>query len=300
MSDYSEAWLTGPSDTQFYARTYEAADPKAVLVFVHGAAEHVGRFAHNHLLYAKRGIMVFAYDRRGSGRTALDQEHRSADSMYGKTDWKSELKDMEWAIRHVQSTFSSLPVFLMGDSLGGGLILGFVAREDAPRDVLSMLSGVIIASPTLLMVDQPPRLMRWIISLLCIVSPNVQFPFRNNAQNLSRNPETNEAYIRDPLIRTAGSVKIVRDLVTEGEALLEKNYQYWPEDMPVLFIHGTGDKITMHQKTVAFYDSLSTKDKQVILYEGAFHELHNEPDGVAEKMVDDCVKFMEAHLGHRL
>ena len=72
---YTEAWLAGPSATQFYTRTYlpaDAAPPKAVVVAVHGFAEHIGRYAHFHPLIAARGIAVFAFDQRGFGLTGQD------------------------------------------------------------------------------------------------------------------------------------------------------------------------------------------------------------------------------------
>jgi acylglycerol lipase len=30
--------------------------------------------------------------------------------------------------------------------------------------------------------------------------------------------------------------------------------------------------------------------------QGGFHELHNEPDGVKEKVIEECISFIEAHL----
>ena len=70
---YSEAWLTGPSSTQFYTRTYTPVmfeSTKAAIVFVHGFAEHVGRYTHFHPLLSARGIAVFTYDQHGFGLTA--------------------------------------------------------------------------------------------------------------------------------------------------------------------------------------------------------------------------------------
>ena len=29
---------------------------------------------------------------------------------------------------------------------------------------------------------------------------------------------------------------------------------------------------------------------------GGFHELHNEPDGVKEKVIGECIAWVEAHL----
>ena len=94
---YTEAWLPGPENTQFYTRTYPAASspPRAIVLFVHGFAEHIGRYEWAHGEYAARGITVFAYDQRGFGRTALDKTGKSAHSSYGRTSWREQLAGVE-------------------------------------------------------------------------------------------------------------------------------------------------------------------------------------------------------------
>ena len=118
---YTEAWLSGPQDTNFYTRTYApppSTPSKAALVFLHGFAEHVGRYTHFHPLLAERGITVFTYDQRGFGLTAQDTEgNKSKGSAYGKTSWKDQMKDIDWAISHVKDTLKGLPIFLMGHSM---------------------------------------------------------------------------------------------------------------------------------------------------------------------------------------
>lgn len=118
---YSEAWLAGPSSTKFYTRTYTPALPlsvKCAIVFVHGFAEHIGRYSHFHPLLSSRGIAVFAYDQRGFGLTAQDTNgNKSITSSYGKTCWKDQMADIEWAVQHTRKSFKGKPVFLMGHSM---------------------------------------------------------------------------------------------------------------------------------------------------------------------------------------
>ena len=116
---YTEAWLPGPENTQFYTRTYPAASspPRAIVLFVHSFAEHIGRYEWAHGEYAARGITVFAYDQRGFGRTALDKTGKSAHSSYGRTSWREQLADVEWWVRHLGKEHAGVPLFLMGHSM---------------------------------------------------------------------------------------------------------------------------------------------------------------------------------------
>ena len=136
-STYIEAWLNGPNGHPFYTRTYLPSSPsptspstststststaappppKAVLLFVHGFADHISRYEDVHPRWAQRGIAVFAYDMRGFGRTALDDAHRSPDAAYGKTSRAAEHADLSFWVRHVRATFPKAPIFVMGHS----------------------------------------------------------------------------------------------------------------------------------------------------------------------------------------
>jgi acylglycerol lipase len=117
-SPYKEVWLPGPQSTQFYTRTYACpSSPKAIIVFVHGFAEHVGRYTHIHPLFAANGITVFTFDQRGFGRTAQDEKEKSKGSAYGKTSWADGMRDIDWAVGHVKKEWPEVPVFLMGHSM---------------------------------------------------------------------------------------------------------------------------------------------------------------------------------------
>ena len=145
MASYKETWVAGPHSTNFYTRTYEAESPVALLVNVHGAPEHSGRYTHAHSLLAEHGTTVFSYDQRGFGRTALDTEHKSKDSAYGKTNWNAALEDLDWAVQYAHQRYPELPVFIMGESMVscacGCLQTSSSQRTDLGRNAVCGLCG---------------------------------------------------------------------------------------------------------------------------------------------------------------
>ena len=118
---HTESWLEGPRSTKFYTRTYlppSQKKPHTAVVFLHGFAEHIGRYTDYHSLYAARGIAIFTYDQRGYGLTAQDTTgKKSRTSSYGKTSWVEQMQDIAWAIQHAKKTFQDVPLFLMGHSM---------------------------------------------------------------------------------------------------------------------------------------------------------------------------------------
>lgn len=113
---FTEEWLAGYDGLQFYTRTWAAANPKAVLLYVHGFGDHISRYDDVHCRWPERGITLFAYDLRGFGRTALDDEHRSPGTSYGKTSRKHEVADVDWWVTHLSERYAGVPLFLMGYS----------------------------------------------------------------------------------------------------------------------------------------------------------------------------------------
>ena len=118
QSIYEESWVPGGEDLlRFYTRIYLARNPLAALIFVHGFTEHISRYEWAHSLLASRGIIVFAYDQRGFGRTALDTLRRSEHARLGRTSWPALLADMAHWITSMKAQYPALPIFAMGHSM---------------------------------------------------------------------------------------------------------------------------------------------------------------------------------------
>ncbi|KAA1470435.1 lysophospholipase [Dentipellis sp. KUC8613] len=306
---YTEEWLTGPASTAFYTRTYlpppssssspttpsDSPNPKAALVFIHGFIEHVGRYTHVHAAWAARGFAVFAFDGRGFGRTALDAAHRTRGSRYGRTSAKEQMLDVAWAVRSVRERWAGVPVFLMGHSMGGGIVLQFAAGG-GDKEVVGALAGVIASSPLLRLTHPPLGLVRWAGGKLGILLPDQYIPATVKPETLSHDPQIVEDNKNDKLCGKGASLRCVDDMLSKGEMLVESGYNSWPVDLPILLFHGTADEVNLFDATKEFYEKVPAKDKTFNPYEGGFHELHNEPDGVKEKVIGDCIAWAEARL----
>ncbi|KAL0955746.1 hypothetical protein HGRIS_001961 [Hohenbuehelia grisea] len=295
MAEFIESWLTGAQQTQFYTRTYPAAgpSPKAVVVFVHGFAEHIGRYTHIHPRLAQAGFSVFAFDQRGFGKTGLDAEKRSKDSAYGKTSRPEQIEDIDWAVKHAEEKYPGVPIFLMGHSMGGALVLSFATCS---RPSVKLLKGIIATSPLILQTKPASKILRKVGGFASYVSPNSLIPAEVKAEDLSHDPAFNKAYETDPLVKPSGSLRGISDMLNGGERLLHEDYKNWPENIPVLFVHGTEDKVTSHKATEEFYNKINSSDKQLKLEQGGFHELQNEPNGVKENVYDLIISFVDMHI----
>ncbi|TFY58864.1 hypothetical protein EVJ58_g6143 [Rhodofomes roseus] len=294
-TSYNEAWLPGPGGHQFYTRTYAATGTaRATVVFIHGFAEHVGRHEHAHRYWQTKDITVFTFDQRGFGRTALDVKHKSKDASYGKETFEDQMRDIEFWVRHVKKEHPDLPLFLAGQSMGGGLVLSFPTQSKPPpsKDSVELVSGIIGMSPLLLQTTPVSKLLRKAGTALAAIAPWLPFPADVPPKDLSHDQAVVNAIDPDPLIKKHGTAKGLSDMLGMGENLLYGSYKNWPKKLPVLLIHGTEDKASSEE----LYGKLDAEDKKLSLYEGAYHELTNEPDGVKERSWDECIAWIHAHV----
>ncbi|CDO69090.1 hypothetical protein BN946_scf184992.g39 [Trametes cinnabarina] len=296
-NSFTEAWLSGFDGVKFYTRTYyTASSAQAVLLFIHGFAEHIGRYEWAHAQCAIKGITVFSFDQRGFGRTALDSSHKSKGSAYGKTDLHSQMRDIEWWLKYLRNQNPHLPIFLMGHSMGGALVLAFPTRTTAPpaKESAELLSGVIASSPLVLQHVSTSRPVRFLVDNLSKIAPNMPFDASLPNEFLSRDPAVIAALEADPLVMQKGSLKCLSDMLNVGEELYERDYLNWPKDLPVLFVHGDADKVRVTSFGAAqdLFNRLQAMDKIFETVKDAYHELVHEPDGVKERFMDSCISWI--------
>ncbi|KIJ51219.1 hypothetical protein M422DRAFT_58823 [Sphaerobolus stellatus SS14] len=299
MSAFTEEWLVGPEQTKFYTRTYRPIETKVVLVFVHGFVEHIARYEHVFPAYAEAGIAVFAFDQRGHGRTALGDDPATSKGDYGKTSSEQQRAEIHWAITHAGETLgswakgnSSIPVFLVGHSMGGALVLSFGCA--APKPLPYPLAGIVSTSPLVAQTHPVNKLTRKAGGFASVLVPNVTVKTDINPDYLSHDKKVGEAYLNDPYVKFFASFKAISTMLNLGDYLSTEGYKTWPKDLPVLAIHGTSDEVTSHAATERFCKSLQINDKTFSSYEGGFHELHNEPE-YKQRLSEEIIAWILKH-----
>ena len=117
--------------TRLPLRRWEAdGKPRAVIVALHGMSDYSNAFDMPGRFWAKQGITTLAYDQRGFGKNAAPGIWAGADMM------RADLND---AVAAARARYPGVPVFALGESMGGAVVLTALAssvppRADAPVD----------------------------------------------------------------------------------------------------------------------------------------------------------------------
>ncbi len=107
--------------------------PKAVIVALHGFNDYAIGFADPAVEWVRDGIATYAYDQRGFGRQAQRGIWPGTETL---------IADLETVTALVQARHPGVPVYVLGESMGGSVVLVAAARGK-----LDNAAGTILLAP---------------------------------------------------------------------------------------------------------------------------------------------------------
>jgi len=250
------------SEKQKYTLSWSAEKPKAVILLIHGVAEHCARYEALGNHFAKKGYSTMAFDLPGHGRSPGTPGHIDRFSDY--IDAALSFYDS------IKNKYPSLPVFLLGHSMGGLICTQLLL------DHQKLFAGAILSGPA--------------IKLLASITPKLKL-LQIEASGISRDSSVISAYLNDPLVHK-GKLS-ARFLLEMSNAMDDCKARTNKIELPLLILHGGDDLITKPSGSQFLYEQISSKDKKLHIYPGLYHEIFNEPG--AESIYTDIIEWLELH-----
>ncbi len=240
---------------------WEAEDPKAVVVIVHGANEHHRRYDWLISMFVSKGIHVVMGDLPGQGHTSKKL--------------RGHINSFHDYIEKIQSWIKEalnyhLPVFLLGHSMGGLAVIRTLQEIKLP------VTGVILSSPCLGLVEYPSKGLDLLTRGLNVLAPSMKFNSGVSVTKATRNKVVLEKDVDDPLYVTHVSVRWYRELI----GAMKKSFSEIRKlsDYPLLLIQGGNDKIVDKKIVNHWFNQLSSTEKTYKEYPELYHEVFNEPE----------------------
>lgn len=270
----TEAHFDGPGGLKiFYRHWTPAAAPKAVVVICHGVNSHTGQYLWAGEQLANAGYSVYAADLPGRGLSEGKRFFTTSVATYADT--------VAGMIAVAKAAEPGRQVFLLGHSAGGLTSTYFSLDHQAE------IAGLICESFAYRV--YAPSFALPILKWLGKVAPNLpvlNLPF----EAFSRDPAAVKAMYDDPLIKgEAQPAATVGALITASERL---HREFNRITLPVFILHGTADKATVPAGSQEFFDTASSTDKTLRLYDDHFHDLLN--DVGKEGVMADIVFWLDA------
>ena len=267
-----EGWTEAADGTRLYWRRHTPDDtPRAELLFVHGLAEHSGRYGHVMRYFAEKGFDCWALDYRGHGKSPGVRVHVDRFDEF--------LLDIAAACRLVRTEQASLPLYLVGHSQGGLLVLRHVLAQ--PEGI----NGIIVSSPFLGMhpTAAPSAPLHMVANVISTFSPKLMFSKIADPKFLSRDPQVAEAYVADPLVSDTVSARWFTEVLQAQADTLARAPNL---AVPALVMQSGDDRLADPAATRAWVAAAPAELVEYVEWDGFYHEMFNEPEKeqVFEKM----------------
>ena len=264
-----------------YYRRWDPEDgPRAVLVVIHGLAEHCGRYEAFASYFTERGYAVVGVDLPGHGQS---------DGHCGHIDRFSDYTDaVQRFVQEVTGWYPKCPRVLVGHSMGGLISATFLLRHQA-EFAACVLSGPAIESPV-----RPSSFLLLLNRIFSAVAPRMG-QLKLDAEGVSRDPEVVRDYIEDPLVYTGKvSARQIAELFKAMDELLPLASLI---TLPLLVMHGGEDAMTSVSGSQALYDAAHSQSKKLRIFDGLFHEIFNEPE--REQVLGEMFDWLTSQLEPR-
>jgi alpha-beta hydrolase superfamily lysophospholipase len=264
LSLYYQAWL--PANQGH----------RAVLVNLHGLGDHSSLYPTLANHFPARGIALYAFDMRGNGRSPGQRAYLRR--------WEEYRDDLHAFLNQVRTWEGDLPVFALGHSLGGLVVLDYALQHP------DRLTGVIAAAPPLGKLGVPRVLMALgrIMSLVC---PRFSLNVGMDLSGLARDPAVVQTVLADPLFHRRGTAR----LSTEVTAAIDRvQAQAANLSLPLLILHGSEDRMVPPDGSRRFFSRVRDPDREFREYPGAYHGLF--ADIGYQEVLADTERWIEKHL----
>jgi len=270
-----EIWR--PAETSGDGSEDEATPPRtrAAVVALHGFGDYGNAFRDLAPALARAGVAVYVIDQRGFGEAPHPGYWAGAEAMAGDALTLARLARADQAARGRPD----LPVYLLGESMGGAVAMLAAARQDEDQQLRDPpVSGLILSAPAVWGRDWMPAHQRAGLWLGVRLFPWLPL----NPSGLGIRPTDNIQALRelsrDPLFRKTPRVDLVHGLVD----LMDAAQAAAPGlTLPILVLYGDRDEVVPRPPTCALLERLPTDPRRwrVVLVEGGYHMLFRDLDG---------------------
>jgi acylglycerol lipase len=254
-------------------QSWAAPAPQAIIVALHGMNDYANAFAMPAPWWAERGITIYAYDQRGFGRS-------KDPGLWADND--VVLEDLGDFIEIVRGKHPGVPVFLLGESMGGAVATAAMGEGNAPK-----VDGLVLVAPAYWGWSSLNFLYRATLWASAHTIPWMVFTGSDLKLTPSDNIEMLRAYVRDPLVIKGARTDAVYGLVS----MMERGYQGAAKvKVPTLILLGKKDEIVPRDPVIAAAKVWGEKPR-VALYENGYHMLMR--DLQRERVWADVLSFVK-------
>ncbi len=254
--------------------------PKAVILLVHGYAEHSGRYQYFAEHCVGKGYAVYALDHWGHGKSDGTPGFVPSFSVFH--DGIGELA------RCARQDFPELPVILIGHSMGGLISATYLISDQ------SKFSACVLSGPAIKAAEEPSAFLTAISGFLSRFFPKLGV-LELDPNGVSRDPQVVADYLADPLVYNGKmGARLAAEMLGAMTNIQNNAGQI---TLPLLMLHGEEDSLAAADGSRFLDAHVSSQEKKLKIYPELFHEIFNEPE--KDMVLNDMTDWLDKQLAAR-
>ena len=265
-----------------YHRFTGKKKPRAVVQLAHGLGEHALRYQNLVDALVDAGFEVWADEHRGHGKTGLEQWEGDYQKLgkLGPGGLKAKINAVSNFTDVIAENTTGLPLFFLGHSMGSLMGQIILNKGRAHNYAGMIMTGTAYRMPGSMNAGELNARHAHLGDI--------------GAEWLSRDVAVHEAWRDDPLTFVANTLKLFGPI---DAAKLIGRPKPLDTDIPLLLMVGSDDSLggeVSAKKLADAYLAVGVSDVELIVYEGARHEVFNETN--QEEVRSDLIAWLESKL----
>ena len=241
-----------------------ATTPRAVVLALHGFNDYSEAFATFAPWMNENGVAVLAYDQRGFGESGQTGVWPGHDVL---------IADARGAVTAIHEAYPGLPVYALGESMGGAVLMAAWDREPFNVDGLVLVAPAVWGRATM------PGYQSASLWFIAHTMPWLSLSGEGIKRHPSDNIEMLRALSRDPLVLKNTRVDAMWGIVNLMDNALASARRL---DAPALMMFGAHDDIVppaASRHTIATLPDDADSRRKVAVYENGYHMLLRDLQG---------------------
>jgi len=261
----------------------QMAKPRICLLCIHGLGLYSGSYTNFGKWMARRGVATYAIDVRGFGSWMKLSGEKDI-------DFPACLNDINTTIKSIRAANPGLPVYILGESMGGAIALKAAALFP------DLIDGMISSVPAGERFKQKKTDLK--VALEFLTGPNKQHDMgKAIVHQATENGKLRKDWEDNPMDRMNFSAKQLMDF----QKFMNENHDAAKliEKTPVLMLQGSEDKLVKPEGTWEIFTELSVIDKMMFVVPSEhliFEEQQDHAQKFDERVSRVVLTWLQTHL----
>jgi len=259
--------------------------PTACLLCIHGLGLQSNSYEFFGKEQSNRGLAVYAIDVRGFG-TWMNSKGKT------KVNFDECLADIKQTLEAIRNANPGLPVYILGESMGGAIALRAASMYP------DLVDGLVSSVPAGERFNQGKTSAKVFLNLLS--GMNISNVGQEIVNQATKNQKLSAQWQNDPLAR----LNLTPQELIQFQDFMNNNHDAAKKvtDMPVLFVQGNGDQLVKPEGTWELFNSIASKDKSFFAVPGEhliFEEAQTQEAGPRDQNFRVINSWLTAKVGRR-